>query len=408
MDSNEIIKVDTMLGFKWHYSADGKRTLCGRDVASGSDGNGEGCKRCITATEKLAENRERTEYAAKLRDTQDDVMSQAVCMHGNGSDCAPCEADDAAALAEGPVVATSATDTETAAQWAAVAAGEAHYASFDATPIQDAPADRTVPYTDIMATRKSNGARFVYATVKAADVQAVAYYVTLARTSGAVTDVTTRDSVDVAMWETEDAEDSVAVAAQLAEHKAEPVPDMVIEISRHHVSYYAPADHSECSHTTAADSEHDADCNRRWPCTSCGVDPSCTHFRECTCELSDSECDSVGGRSLEGDRRETSPYTTEVIRLDADAWEEADRTPSVWVKNALDGRASLDTYGLTWESSGSPIGYHVESWQWMSARDSNQCDTDGEETVMEFTVRLTDGWDTYQRGQAFRLITGQK
>lgn len=68
-------KVHTISGNKVHLSQDNVKTLCGRDAANAGTGD-DVCKRCADKATKLADHRSRAEYAARVAESQDDVMSQ--------------------------------------------------------------------------------------------------------------------------------------------------------------------------------------------------------------------------------------------------------------------------------------------------------------------------------------------
>jgi hypothetical protein len=311
----EFATVTTLGGYKSHFTVDGIKTMCGREVSNGTSAI-DMCKRCEKSAVKLTEWREKIGYYAALADTQDDVTSQAQPVKVGFSDT----------------------------------------------------------WVDVHVTSKLDGKRITYAHIPNGmnDPFRVATFVEMARKSGAFTDITTLSAAEDAARKIEETADDVAWDAHVKVADAIGyVPVMVMTITRHHVSYYAPADHSQCSHAFNQDEN--------------------------------GECDSVDGRWLEGSCREISPAETTVIQMDADSWEEFDRTPSRWAEAMLDGSPLLDTYGLTWEPSGSPIGNCVQERVWLSARDAQEDETD-----IEFSVRLTDGWDTYQRAKAFKLITGQK
>ena len=68
--------VATLAGYKSHYTADGIKTLCGREVSNGTSGI-DMCKACTKASDKLTATRDRLEYDTRAAETQDDVMQAA-------------------------------------------------------------------------------------------------------------------------------------------------------------------------------------------------------------------------------------------------------------------------------------------------------------------------------------------
>lgn len=69
--------VYTIAGYKTHYSQDAKRTLCGRDVSNAAGNTLDMCRTCEKNAAKINDYNERTAYAARAAETQDDVMHAA-------------------------------------------------------------------------------------------------------------------------------------------------------------------------------------------------------------------------------------------------------------------------------------------------------------------------------------------
>lgn len=213
----------------------------------------------------------------------------------------------------------------------------------------DAPIVKPEPVpTDVKVTTKT-GERITYAHVPNGDPERVELFIREAQRCGAFADIKAEPAI-----------------------KAAPVEPVVneytIEITRLQVSYYAPADHSACEHDGSALDHSD--------CDHTGVSD--------TCDLTNNECDSVGGRSLDGNWREISPAETEVL---------AD-----WAYYHVKGLGYL-------ELSSYPVGAAVGPHGWLSANESDSYDS---EIVTEITVRLTDGWTPEERALAFTHITNTK
>lgn len=153
---------------------------------------------------------------------------------------------------------------------------------------------------------------------------------------------------------------------------APPAPEYKIEITRHRVSYYAPDNHSQCEHSFNQDEN--------------------------------GECDSVGGRWLDGERRELSEVETETITWDPEYDPETyegtgPEARSQWVKDKID---SLGYF----EPSCLPIGESIREHAWLSTNDRDSVHTPEETT--EISVRLTGSWTDEDRAFAFSYVTGCK
>lgn len=68
--------VATIGGYKSHFTQDGRLTLCGRAVSNSTSGH-DMCKTCTNRAEKIKDHNDRTAYAARAAETQDDVMHAA-------------------------------------------------------------------------------------------------------------------------------------------------------------------------------------------------------------------------------------------------------------------------------------------------------------------------------------------
>lgn len=154
----------------------------------------------------------------------------------------------------------------------------------------------------------------------------------------------------------------------LAQREGAPFNEYKIEITRHVVSYYAPDDHSQCEHRFNQDEN--------------------------------GECDSVGGRWLDGGSREISPAETETILWEPEYDEETydgigRESLAQWVRDRID---SLGYF----EASTYPIGHSLPASAWLSAKAGDNYTED----VTEISVRLTDGWSDTDRAFAFSYILG--
>lgn len=165
-------------------------------------------------------------------------------------------------------------------------------------------------------------------------------------------------------------------------------PRPVIKIITAEVSHHAPTDHSECDHRTVTLDQHSDTCTM------------VVHIRNgefrtgrsCDCEYSDSACDSVGGRWLEGDRRYLSEHTVTVVPFDPESWaEQPDLTD--YVRFELD-QATIR--GLDW--SPSSTGSDLDRRTWLSASDDH-----GDETLTEYSVYV-HGISMGQRDKLFTSI----
>ena len=141
-------------------------------------------------------------------------------------------------------------------------------------------------------------------------------------------------------------------------------PWPIIEIDRHRVSYYAPADHSQCAHTAVPTPDHDE------------------------------ACDSVGGRSLDGDRREITPATTTTAQFDPTTMVEAGHDIVEYTRRTL---ADHYMQYLTW--AGPQDATQAPRSAWLSADDNSD-----NEIFDEITVRIF-GVTQVQRAVIFRALT---
>lgn len=152
-------------------------------------------------------------------------------------------------------------------------------------------------------------------------------------------------------------------------------PLLTLEITAEVRSGYAPADHSECEHFDAE---------------------------------TDSDCDAVGGRSLDGDTRTISEdFIT--LKFDPEAWAEAAETwgvegqaqiISAYLRSVLD--RPLNSYGFqTWTFDHCPVEFYGPGVT-LRAVDADT------ETFTEYTLRITGpGVTDSLRRVAFEILVSR-
>lgn len=191
-------------------------------------------------------------------------------------------------------------------------------------------------------------------------------------------------------------------------------PQINFMITTHHQSGYLPADHSECQHRIEPEHDNCSDCLSAIRCErcernecfhwcdcdsgdcECPLDPAkclwqcqhckpantvCANCREGRCEcasLGDAECDSVGGRWMDGLARDVKSGYDEVWDLfDPEFLDEVNGLFSDYTSCTLFGPTS-DLLGLEWR--------YCNDGQISVARATR--DNDDDETFTEYMIHI--------------------